>query len=113
MWPPPESRIAGIASRVQYRRPSMLTSTIRCHSLMSAPSTGPSSITPALLTRMWSPPRVPVTWPTIASTLPWSETSTSIGKRLAAVCLDPASQLDEPVVAAGDERDGSAFPRER
>ena len=49
MSPPPLSRIEPIAAWVQYRRPSTFTSTIRRHSSVSAPSTGPSSITPALL----------------------------------------------------------------
>ena len=52
MWPLPCSPMMGSAACVQYRRPSRFTSIIRRHSLVSAPITGPSSITPALLTRM-------------------------------------------------------------
>ena len=49
------SRSNGSAAGVQYRRPSRLTFSIVRHSSVSVLSTGPSSITPALLTRMSRP----------------------------------------------------------
>src|SRR5215218_1856157 len=56
MSPPPPRSIRGNAAWVQYKTPSRFTSIIRRHSVVSAPLTGPSSITPALFTRMCSPP---------------------------------------------------------
>src|SRR3712207_8621257 len=52
---PPASRSTGSAAWVHQSRPRTLTSTIRRQSSGSAPSTGPSSMTPALLTRMCRP----------------------------------------------------------
>src|SRR5215211_270300 len=57
MSPPPPSRSSGSAAWVQYRRPSRFTSIMRRQCSVSASSTRPRSITPALLTSASRPPR--------------------------------------------------------
>ena len=80
MCPPPASRITGSAAWVQYRSPSRFTFTIVRHCDVSAPSTGPSSITPALFTRMSSPPSCECASDTNDRALSSSPTSTGSGR---------------------------------
>src|SRR3954454_12806576 len=76
MCPRPASRISGSAACVQYRSPSRLTFTMVRHWSVGAPSTGPSSITPALFTRMSRPPSCECASVTNACALSSSATST-------------------------------------
>jgi len=72
----------GSAAWVQYRRPSRLTSIIRRQSSVSAPATGPSSITPALLTSPSRPPNPSFAPSTNARAWDSSVTSVSIASAL-------------------------------
>src|SRR3954447_1269465 len=65
----------GSAAWVQYRMPNRLAPIIWRHSLVSAPVTGPSSITPALLTSTSSPPSRSAVPSTNARACPSSLTS--------------------------------------
>ena len=56
MSPPPLPAISGSAAWVQINRPQRFTSIIWRHCAVSASPTGPSSISPALLTSACSPP---------------------------------------------------------
>ena len=60
MCPPPRAFMIGRAAWVAYIRPRTLTCIMRRQSSVSASRMGPSSITPALLTRMSRPPQLGV-----------------------------------------------------
>ena len=84
-----------------------MTSIICRHCSVGAPATGPSSITPALLTRMSRPPEL------LARALDEGVGLGLVGdvgldrERAAAVALDPLREIVDPVLAAGRERDAA------
>ena len=86
-----------------------MTSIIRRHSSVSAPSTGPSSITPALLTSA-SMPAEPVRARASTNPRAWSSaaTSTVIAVGGAALGLDLLRERLDAVRAPRAERDGGA-----
>ena len=114
MSPLPCSRMIGSAAWVQYRSPSRLTSTIRRQSSGSPLSTGPSSITPALLISDVEAPEA-------------LGRARDEGARLglvgdvdlerdggrAGLVLDPLRERLDAVAAARAERDGRAGAGER
>ena len=113
MWPLPCSPMIGSAACVQYRRPSRFTSIIRRHSLVSAPITGPSSITPALLTSTSRRPSSSFVRVTNAFACASSVTSVSIASARPPSVLDALGKLVDAVAAARGQRDAGAGARER
>ena len=113
MWPLPCSPMIGSAACVQYRRPSRFTSIIWRHSLVSAPITGPSSITPALLTSTSRRPSSSLVRVTNAFACASSRDVGLDRQRAASVSLDALGELVDPVAAACGQRDGGAGARKR
>ena len=80
------------------QRPSTLSSTIRCHSTSGAPMTGPSSITPALLTSVSRRPSSATVRPTASVRLLLVRHVGLEHDRGAALPADAAARCVEPVL---------------
>ena len=82
-----------------------MTSIIRRHSEMSQPSTAPSSITPALLIRLWSAAELALDLGHRGLDLAVVGDVDLDRQRLSPVGLDPLRQVGQAVGAAGEQRD--------